>query len=167
MLSLRFIMRRFVFVMPVFCSLLLSWLLTLRLVVLRLLVLLLRCHLPHIRLLLLLLVVRVVVFIVLTMITMDMWRRSATGRRKSRLAILHRVLVVLVLEDLRGVLLPLSGLTREILCPVPHVFIRSLVSEYIRLRIVLLVLFSDIRLVLLLMVFSRSMVKIMMRLLLI
>jgi hypothetical protein len=36
---------------------------------------------------------------------MDMWRRSATGRRKLRLTVLHRVLVVLVLEDLRGVLL--------------------------------------------------------------
>jgi hypothetical protein len=33
--------------MPVFCSLLLSWLLALRLVILHLLVLLLRCHLPH------------------------------------------------------------------------------------------------------------------------
>jgi hypothetical protein len=44
-------------VMPVFCSLLLSWLLALRLVVLCLLVLLLCCHLPHLRLFLLLLVV--------------------------------------------------------------------------------------------------------------
>jgi hypothetical protein len=107
MLSLRFIMR-FVFMMPVFCSLLLSWLLALRLVVLRLLVLLLRCHLPHLRLCLLLLMVRVVVFIVLTVVTMDMWRRSTTGRRnvrKLRLTVLHRVLVVLVLKDLRGVLL--------------------------------------------------------------
>jgi hypothetical protein len=34
-----------------------------------------------------------------------MWRRSAIGRRKLRLTVLHRVLVVLVLEDLRGVLL--------------------------------------------------------------
>jgi hypothetical protein len=57
---------------------------------------------------LLLLVVRVVVFNVLTVVTMDMWRRSATGRRKLRklrLVVLHRVLVVLILEDLRGVLL--------------------------------------------------------------
>jgi hypothetical protein len=41
-------------------------------------------------------------------VTMDMWRRSATGRRKLkklRLVVLHRVLVVLVLKDLRGVLL--------------------------------------------------------------
>jgi hypothetical protein len=105
MLSLRFIMRRFIFMMPVFCSLLLSWLLALRLVVLRLLVLLLWCHLPHLRLFLLLLEVRVVVFIVLIVVAMDMWRRSATGRRKLRLAVLHRVLVVLVLEDLRGALL--------------------------------------------------------------
>jgi hypothetical protein len=106
MLSLRFIMRRFVFVMPVFCSLLLSWLLALRLVVLRLLNLLLRCHLPHLQFFLLLLVVRVVVFIVLTVVAMTMWRRSAIGRRKLRkLTILHKVLVVLVLEDLRGVLL--------------------------------------------------------------
>jgi hypothetical protein len=39
---------------------------------------------------------------------MDMWRPFPTGRRKLkrlRLAVLHRVLVVLVLEDLRGVLL--------------------------------------------------------------
>jgi hypothetical protein len=84
--------------MSVFCSLVLSWLLALWLVVLHLFVLLLRCHLPHLRLLLLLLVVRVVVFIVLTLVTMDMWRRSATGRRKLRLTVLHRVLVVLVLE---------------------------------------------------------------------
>jgi hypothetical protein len=105
MLTLRFVMRRFVFVMPVFCSLLLPWLLALRLVVLCLLVLLLQCHLPHLRLFLLLLVMRVVVFIVITVVMMDMWRRSATGRRKLRLAVLHRVLVVLVLEDLRGVLL--------------------------------------------------------------
>jgi hypothetical protein len=32
-------------------------------------------------------------------------------------------------------LLSLSGLAHEILCPVPHVFVRSLVSEYIRLRL--------------------------------
>jgi hypothetical protein len=41
-------------------------------------------------------------------VAMDMWRRSATGRRKLRklgLAVLHRVLMLLVLEDLRGVLL--------------------------------------------------------------
>jgi hypothetical protein len=88
--------------MSVFCSLLLSWLLALRLIVLRLLILLLRCHLPHLRLFLMLLVV---VFIVLTVVAMDMRRRSATRRRKLRLAVLHRVLVVLVLEDLRGVLL--------------------------------------------------------------
>jgi hypothetical protein len=57
---------------------------------------------------LLLLMVRVVVFIVIIVIAMDMWRRSATGRRKLRklrLTVLHRVLVVLVLEDLRGILL--------------------------------------------------------------
>jgi hypothetical protein len=107
MLSLRFVMRRFVFMMPVFCSLLLSWLPALRLVVLRLLILLLSCHLPHLRLFLLLLVV---VFIMLTVVMMDMWRHFAIGRRKLRklrLIVLHRVLVVLVLEDLRGVLLVL------------------------------------------------------------
>jgi hypothetical protein len=54
---------------------------------------------------LLLLVVRVVVFIVLTVVAMDMWRRSAKRRRKLRLTILHRVLVILVLEDLSRVLL--------------------------------------------------------------
>jgi hypothetical protein len=45
---------------------------------------------------------------VIIVVTMDMWRHSATGRRKLRrirLAVLHRVLVLLVLEDLRGVLL--------------------------------------------------------------
>jgi hypothetical protein len=108
MLSLRFVVRRFVFVMSVFCSLLLSWLLALRLVVLRLLDLLLQCHLSHLRLFLPLLVVKVVIFIVLTVVAMAMWRRSATGRRKLRklrLAVLHKVLVVLVLQDLRGVLL--------------------------------------------------------------
>jgi hypothetical protein len=95
-------MRRFVFVMLVFYSLLLSWLLALRLAVLHLLILLLRCHLPHLRLFLLLLVV---VFIVITVVVMNMWRRSAIERRKLRLTVLHRILVVLVLEDLRGVLL--------------------------------------------------------------
>jgi hypothetical protein len=42
------------------------------------------------------------------MVEMDMWRHSATGRRKLRrlrLTVLHRVLMVLVQEDLRGVLL--------------------------------------------------------------
>jgi hypothetical protein len=95
-------------VMLVFCSLLLFWLLALRLVVLRLLDLLLRCHLPHLCLFLLLLIVRVMVFIVLTVVAMAMWMRSATGRRKLRklrLVVLHKVLVVLVLEDMRGVLL--------------------------------------------------------------
>jgi hypothetical protein len=108
MRSLRFVVRRFVFVMLVFYSLLLSWLPALRLVVLRLLLLPLRCHLPHLQLFLLLLMVRVVVFIMITVVAMDMWRHSATGRRKLkklRLTVLHRVLVVLVLEDLRGVLL--------------------------------------------------------------
>jgi len=45
---------------------------------------------------------------VITVVEMDMWRHFATGRRKLRrlrLTVLHRVLVVLVLEDLRGVLL--------------------------------------------------------------
>jgi hypothetical protein len=101
-------MRRFIFVMLVFYSLLLSWLLTLRLVALHLLILLLLCHLPHLRLFLLLLVVRVVIFTVITVVMMDIWRHSATGRKKLRMlrfVILHRVLVVRVLEDLRGVLL--------------------------------------------------------------
>jgi hypothetical protein len=102
------LLLRFVFVMLVSCSLLLSWLLALRLVILRLVILLLLCHLPHLRLFLLLLVVRVVVFIVIAVVAMDMWRHYATGRRKLkrlRLAVLHRVLVVLVLEALRGVML--------------------------------------------------------------
>jgi hypothetical protein len=84
------------------CRFLLSWL-----HVLRLLVLLLLCH-RLLRLLSLLLVIRVLVFNVIIVVEMDMWKHSATGRRKLirlRLAVLHRVLVALVLEDLRGVLL--------------------------------------------------------------
>jgi hypothetical protein len=49
-----------------------------------------------------------VVFTVNTVVAMDMWRHSAIGRRKLRrlrLVVLHRVLVILVLEDLIGVLL--------------------------------------------------------------
>jgi hypothetical protein len=45
---------------------------------------------------------------VIIVVVIDMWRYSATGRRqlrRLRLAILHRVLVLLVLKDLRGVLL--------------------------------------------------------------
>jgi hypothetical protein len=42
---------------------------------------------------------------VITVIELDMWRSFAIGRRKLRLVVLHTVLVVLVLEDLRGVLL--------------------------------------------------------------
>jgi hypothetical protein len=38
----------------------------------------------------------------ITVVEMDMWRHFATGRRKLRLTVLHRVLV---LEDLREVLL--------------------------------------------------------------
>jgi hypothetical protein len=63
-------------------------------------------------------------------------------------------------------LLLLSKLTHGILCPVPYVFIRSLVSEFIRLRLALMVLLSVVRLVSWLVVFSRSKVVIMMRLLL-
>jgi hypothetical protein len=101
-------MRRFIFEMLVFCRLLLSWLLALRLFILRLLVPLLLCHLPHLQLFLLLLMVRVVVFNVIIVVMVDMWRHSITGRRKLRmfrLTVPHRALVVLVLEDMRGVLL--------------------------------------------------------------
>jgi hypothetical protein len=49
--------------------------------------------------------VRVLVFTVIIVVGMDMWRLFATGKRKLRLTVLHMVLVVLVLEDLRGVLL--------------------------------------------------------------
>jgi hypothetical protein len=63
-------------------------------------------------------------------------------------------------------LLPLSGLARGILCHVPHVFARSPVSGYIRLRLALMVLLNDIRLILLLIVFSKSIFEIMMSLLL-
>jgi hypothetical protein len=38
---------------------------------------------------------------VLTVVVMAMWRCSTTGKRKRRLAVLHKVLVVLILEDLR------------------------------------------------------------------
>jgi hypothetical protein len=41
------------------------------------------------------------------MVEMDMWRHFATGRRKLRrlrLAVLHKVLVVLVLEGMRCLL---------------------------------------------------------------
>jgi hypothetical protein len=99
MLLLRFVMRRLVFRMLASCGFLLSWL-----HVLRFLVLLLLCHRPGLRLLHLLVVVRVLVFIVITVVEMDMWRPFAARRRKLkrlRLAILHRILVVLVLEDLR------------------------------------------------------------------
>jgi hypothetical protein len=57
---------------------------------------------------LLLLMMKVLVFTVIIVVEMDVWRHSATERRKLRrlrLTVLHRVLVVLVLEDLRGVLL--------------------------------------------------------------
>jgi hypothetical protein len=47
-----------------------------------------------------------------------------------------------------------------------HVFVRSLVSEFIRLRLALIVLLSVIRFVLLLVVFSMNMIEIIMRLLL-
>jgi cytochrome b subunit of formate dehydrogenase len=51
---------------------------------------------------------RVLVFIVIIVTGMDMWRSFAVGRgklRRLRLTVLHRVLVVLVLEDLRVLLL--------------------------------------------------------------
>jgi hypothetical protein len=44
----------------------------------------------------------------INVVEMDMWRPFATGRgklRRLKLVVLHRVLVVLVLEDQRGVLL--------------------------------------------------------------
>jgi hypothetical protein len=56
----------------------------------------------------LLLVLRYLVFTVITVVEMDIWSHFATGRRKLRrlrFIILYRVLVVLVLEDLREVLL--------------------------------------------------------------
>jgi hypothetical protein len=92
-------MRRLAFRMLASCGFLGSWL-----HILWLLVLLFPCHGPLLRLLCLLLVVRVLVFTVIAVVEMDMWRHSAIGRtklRRLRLAVLHRVLVVLVLEDLR------------------------------------------------------------------
>jgi hypothetical protein len=94
--------------MLAFYSLLLSWLLALLLVTLRLLVLLLLCHWLLLWLFLLLLMARVLVFTMIIVVKMDMCRYSATGRRKLRrlrFVVLHRILVVIVLEDLRGVLL--------------------------------------------------------------
>jgi hypothetical protein len=89
-------MRRLIFRMLASCRFLLSWLHVLRLVVL-----LLSCHRS-------LLVVRVLIFFMIIVVEIDMWRIFATGRRKlrrPRLAILHKVLVVLILENLRGVLM--------------------------------------------------------------
>jgi hypothetical protein len=100
MLLLRFIMIRLTFGMLASCGFLLSWL-----PVLRLLVLLLPYHKSLLRLLRLLLVVRVLVFIVIIVVEMDMWMPFAKGRRKLRLIVLPRVLVVLILEDMIGVLL--------------------------------------------------------------
>jgi hypothetical protein len=83
------------------CGLLLSWLLALRL-----LVMLPLCHWPLLRLPLLLLRVRVLDFTVITVVEMDMWRPVSTGRGKLRslkLAVLHKVPMVLVLQDRRGV----------------------------------------------------------------
>jgi hypothetical protein len=102
MLLLRFVMRRLVFRMLTSCGFLLSWL-----HVLWLLVLQLPYHRLLLQLLRLLLVVRVLILIVIIVVGMDTWRLSI-GRRKLRrlrLTVLHRVLVVLVLQDLRGVLL--------------------------------------------------------------
>jgi hypothetical protein len=63
-------------------------------------------------------------------------------------------------------LLLLSRLAHVILCSVSHVFIQSLVSGSIRLRLTLMVFLIAIRHVLLLVVFNRRKVVIMMRLLL-
>jgi hypothetical protein len=52
--------------------------------------------------------VRVLAFIVIIVVVMDMWRHFAKRRRmlrRLRPAVLHRILVALVLEDLREVLL--------------------------------------------------------------
>jgi hypothetical protein len=113
MLLLRYVIRRLFFRMLAFYSLLLSWLLTLRLVALRLFIQLLQCHWLLLRLFLLLLMVRVLVFTVITVVKTDMWRHSTTERKKLRRLRLT-VMVVLVLEDLRGVLL--VQIHRRFLC---------------------------------------------------
>jgi hypothetical protein len=103
MLLLRFVMRRLIFRMLTSCGFLLSWL-----HILQLLILLLLCCWPLLQLFLLLLMMRVLVFTMITVVEMDMWKHFATRRRKLRrlrLAILHRVPVLLVLEDMRAVLL--------------------------------------------------------------
>jgi hypothetical protein len=103
MFLLRFVMRRLVFAMLDSCGFLLSWL-----HILWLLILLLLCHWPLLQLLCLLLIVRVLVFIVIIVVEINMWRPSTIGRRKLKRfmpTVLDRVLVILVLEDLRGVLL--------------------------------------------------------------
>jgi hypothetical protein len=56
---------------------------------------------------------------VIIVVKMDMWMSFAIGRRKLRrlrLTVLHRVLVALVLEDLRGVLLVQRQELLMILC---------------------------------------------------
>jgi hypothetical protein len=96
-------MSRVVFRMLASCGFLLYWL-----HVFQLLILLLMCHRSLLRLLRLLLVMRVLVFTMITVVVMDMWWLFATGRRKLkrlRLVVLHRLLVVLILDDLRGALL--------------------------------------------------------------
>jgi hypothetical protein len=105
--------------MLVSCSLLLSCLLALPL-----LVLLLSCHWPP----LLFLMMRVLVFTVIIVADMDMWRSFAIGRgklRRLKLAILHRVLVTLVLEDLRGVLL----VHRYMICSCYFITLRHLCCQ--------------------------------------
>jgi hypothetical protein len=59
-----------------------------------------------------------------------------------------------------------SHVTHEILCFVPHMFVRSLVSGSIRFRLAITILLSPIRIVLMSLIFNRSMVVIIMRLLL-
>jgi hypothetical protein len=87
-------MSRLIFRMLASCGFLLSWL-----HVLRLLVLLLPCHRPLLRWLRLLLVVQVLAFIMITVV--EMGCGCLATRRRLRLVVLHRVMMVLVLEDLR------------------------------------------------------------------
>jgi hypothetical protein len=99
-------------------------------------------------------------------------RRSHRLRRPQSLLFLSQLLIVRLFFIRNGntrwprTLPLLCRLARGILCLVPHVFVQSLVSGSIRLRLALMVLLSAIRLVLLLVVFRRSKVVIMMRLLL-
>jgi hypothetical protein len=74
---------------------------------------------------LLLLVVKVLIFTMIIVVEMDMWSPSSIGREKLRrlmLVVLYKVLVGLVLEDLRAVLV----LERHMRCSYYFIALRPL-----------------------------------------